>query len=171
MKTVSIVALFLAASLLSAQGMAPGAPGPAAFPAALRLFLDLSDQQVIAIQNLNLEFSRFVNTKERRVQQVRFEIAQETAKQPLDPMALGLRYAEIETIRRQVEEEETRLRARIQQLLNDAQRARLKALEDALKLQPIYGEAVAVRLLTPPPVRPVPMPQPVQRNLASPEEQ
>jgi len=125
-------------------GQVPPAP---AFPAALRLFLDLSDAQVDSMRNLNADYVRFATGKFRRVSQVQGEIADETAKSPLDPMGLGLRYAEIEAIRRQLVEEQAKLRNAIRAVLNDPQRARLKALEDIAKLLPIYGEAVSVNLI------------------------
>src|SRR5712692_8204070 len=89
--------VFVAAMFAQLPGLIPpGPPGqvpPApAFPAALRLFLDLSDAQVDSIRNLNADYVRFATGKFRRVSQVQGEIADETAKSPLDPMGLGLRY-------------------------------------------------------------------------------
>src|SRR5574341_70699 len=108
MKRTCVVSLFFLVT--AAFGQEPGPlppgrpPGPAQFPAALRLFLELTDAQVELIGNLNADFARLVGTRSRRIRQVQEEIADETAKQPLDPLALGLRYAETETIRRQLVE-------------------------------------------------------------------
>ena len=71
------------------------------------------------------------------------EIAQETARPGLDPLALGLRYTELEVIRRELQDEFRRTRDRIRQ----AQRTKLGSLEAILKLLPIYSEAVNVNLV------------------------
>lgn len=147
----SLFFAFVATTLAQFPGqitpLPPGQVPPQSFPAALRLFLDLSDAQVDSIRNLNADFARFATGKLRRVSQVQGEIAEETAKSPLDPMALGLRYAEIEAIRRQLVEEQGKLRNAVRAVLNDPQRGRLKALEDITKLLPIYSEGVSVNLV------------------------
>jgi hypothetical protein len=81
---------------------------------------------------------------------VQSEIQQETAKSPLDPAALGIRYAEIEAICRNVKDESAAAQKRNIALLTDAQAVKLKALEDALKLAPIINEAQQSGLLAPP---------------------
>src|SRR5258707_15832340 len=71
----------------------------------LKAYLALTDAQISQIgQNLT-QYSQLVNQRQQRMFQVQGEIQQETAKSPLDPMALGMRYAEIETICRNVNDE------------------------------------------------------------------
>jgi hypothetical protein len=119
------------------------------FPSALRLYLEISDTQIETIRNLNADFQRFASGKYLRMSQLQQEIAQDTASEPLDPMKLGLSYAEMETIRRQLQQELVTTRSRIRQTLTDPQRAKLKTLEDAARLIPIYSEAISVNLLEP----------------------
>ncbi len=151
MKTaVVICALVLAASAVAQM---PGPiPGPAlprvpGFPAALRLYLELSDTQVENINFLNNEFQRWAQPKQRRMNQVQQELNEALNKEPLDPMALGLATAEIEATRRQFKAEFERTRAKIRAVLSERQQPKLKALEDIFKLWPIYSEAVQVNLL------------------------
>ncbi len=127
----------------------PTPPYPAPFPTALRLFLELSDRQMDTITQLNAEYNRFVATKTRRMNQVHEEIVEETAREPLDPLGLGVRYAELEATRRQLAAELARTRERIRAALTDPQRAKLQILQEALKLLPLYSEAVQINLLEP----------------------
>lgn len=150
MKPTGVFLVLLFALTLPAQvpGPVPSpTPAPAPFPTALRLYLELTGAQEETIRNLNGDYNRLAATKMRRASQVQQEIMEETAKEPLDPMALGIRYAEIESIRRQLAQEQSRLRGRLQEALTPAQRAKLKILEDALRLLPLYSEAVGVNLL------------------------
>jgi hypothetical protein len=124
-------------------------------PTALRLFLGLTDEQVRLIADKNIEFNRFVAEKNRRQRQVQAEIAAETRKETLDPMALGLRYMELELIRREIRAAEDKLRANLRSALTAEQNAKLDALQKALELVPLYQQAAAVHLLMP-----VPLPGP-----------
>src|SRR5437867_10752431 len=64
-------------------------------------FFQLSDAQLQAILTNNGDYNQIAITKQTRISQLQTEIAAETAKDTLDPMALGSRYAEIETICRE----------------------------------------------------------------------
>ena len=147
---IKCLPLFLLAASLGAQIPGPLPPpgfvGPN-FPAAIRLFLDLSDSQVQTIQQQNADLGRFAAGKSLRASQVQQEIAQETARPGLDPLALGLRYTELEVIRRELQDEFRRTRDRIRQALTEPQRAKLGSLEAILKLLPIYSEAASVNLV------------------------
>ena len=150
--TPKYLPLFLVAASLGAQipgPLPPGFVGPT-FPAAIRLFLDLSDSQVQTIQQQNADLERFAAGKYLRASQVQQEIAQETARPGLDPMALGLRYTELEVIRRELQDEFRRTRDRIRQALTEPQQAKLASLEAILKLLPIYNEAASVNLVVNP---------------------
>lgn len=149
MKTAIVVCAMALGASSFAQAPGPIMPGPPRFPAALRLYLELTDTQIDAITFLNAEYERFAQTKRRRMNQVQQEIAEETAREPLDPMALGLSYAELEASRRQLNAELARTRSRIRAVLSEPQSMKLKALEDVIKLLPIYSEAVQVNLLEP----------------------
>lgn len=116
----------------------------------LKQFLNLTDQQVTAILNNNEEYNRWGSEKQRRMVQVQTEIADETARATLDPMALGLRYVEIEAICRQFREEAAKHNLKNVGVLTDTQRAKLKTLEDAWNLFPVISEAQSVNLLANP---------------------
>lgn len=113
-------------------------------------YLGLTDAQVSQIVlNLN-DYGRLVAQRQQRMFQVQSEIQVETARSPLDPAALGIRYAEIESICRNVRDESIAARDRNLGVLTDAQKAKLKALDDAYKLFPIINEAQNAGLLAPP---------------------
>lgn len=139
---------------LAAAGLAQTRPGPIvtnpflAFPAALKDYLGLTSQQVQSIGNANTDYTRYQAPKLTRMVQVQLEIAQETAKSPLEPIALGLRYAEIEVIRRELAEEMEKTRQTLAGFLTEPQKVKLKALEDALKLQALIAEAQCENLLS-----------------------
>ena len=127
-------------------------PGPVPLPPfqQVKVYLGLTDTQLTQIViNLN-DYGRLVAQRQQRVFQVQSEIQVETAKSPLDPAALGIRYAEIEAICRNVRDEANAAQSRNLAVLTDAQKAKLKALDDAYKLFPIISEAQNAGLLTPP---------------------
>ncbi len=121
-------------------------PPVAVFP-DLVAYLGLTPAQLVQLGQPNATLATFVAEKSRRMDQVNREIAEETAKSPLDPTALGLRYAELEEIRREIRAEEEKTHEQVLAVLNDAQKAKLKTLEDAMKLQPLISEAQSARLL------------------------
>jgi len=132
-----------------AQIIIPG-PNPQPPFQQVKAYLELTDAQVTQIVlNLN-DYGRLVAQRQQRMFQVQSEIQEETAKSPLDPAALGIRYAEIEAICRNVRDEGIAAQNRNLAVLTDAQKAKLKVLEDASKLFPIINEAQNAGLLTPP---------------------
>ena len=112
----------------------------------LRAYLGLSDSQFQGFVQSNNEYSTFLNQKQARVAQVQREIAELTAASPLDPQGLGLRYAELETICRQQRDKAEEIGRRNRATLTDAQKVKMAALEEAVKLLPIYNEAQAMGL-------------------------
>ena len=131
-----------------AQIIIPG-PNPQPPFQQVKAYLELTDAQVTQIV-LNLDdYTRLAAQRQQRVFQVQTEIQQETAKSPLDPAALGIRYAEVESICRNVRDEGTAAQNRNLAVLTDAQKAKLKVLEDASKLFPIVNEAQNAGLLAP----------------------
>lgn len=154
-------AIILGAAVLMAQAPNPGTPeSSVSLPPALRLFLGLTDGQVRLIHDKNLEFNGLVAEKRRRLDQLRAEIAEETRKEALDPSALGLRYAEIEQIRREISAAEQRLRNELRNALTSEQLSKLAALEQVRELLPVYREAAALHLVAVEPPSPGPAPAP-----------
>jgi hypothetical protein len=150
-----LIVTIAACAALLAQTSPPGQPMPGPpIPQSLVQYLQLTPDQVRLITQKNNEFNRFVAEKNRRATQVRSEIAVETRKPTLDPMALGLRYMELELIRREISTAEDNLRGELRKAMTAEQVNRLRALEAAMDLVPLYHQAGAVRLVPPKPVMP-----------------
>jgi hypothetical protein len=109
-------------------------------------FLGLTNAQVDAILQNNDAYARYVAEKQTRISQVRGEIADWTAATTLDPMELGMRYVEIEYQCRQMKTEGENSQKRNLAVLTDAQKAKLKSLDDALKLMPVVYEAQSANI-------------------------
>lgn len=127
----------------------PGAPGRLLFPPELQRYLELSAAQVVQINLLNTQLAGFVARKNLRSAQVQREIREWTNAEQIVPIELGLRYAELEQIQREIRDEEKKTRAAVRAVLTDAQRAKLRVIEEAAKLQPLIWEAAAQRLIEP----------------------
>lgn len=140
----------LGAMTVFAQGPGPGTilPFPL-FPPELQKYLDLSNTQVDAIRRANLDLTTLTVHKQFRMAQVQAEIMEWTARDPIDAMQLGVRYAELEVLRREIGDEQKKAVAKVRGTLNAAQLAKLKALEDAVKLQPLINDAVCENLMSP----------------------
>jgi len=117
------------------------------FPEAIRVYLALTDTQILKISEQNFEFARWSSGRSQRMYMVQAEIAQETAREPLDPAALGIRYAEVEAIRREIVERNKQLIVANVAVLTPAQVTKLKALEEAMKLASTGSEAQGMKLL------------------------
>ena len=63
------------------------------------------------------------------------------SKSPLDPNVLGIRFAEVESICRQMRDRANEYLTRNMTVLNQDQNAKLKVLEEALKLAPVISQA------------------------------
>jgi len=123
-----------------------------AFPPALQSYLELSNDQVNAILRLNAGVQQLQSEKLQRMAQVQLELAQETAKPTLDAMALGVRHLELEAIRRELQAQQQKVYTEIQNVLTAAQKTKVQALIDAMRLQPVICDAQAQSIL------PVPVP-------------
>lgn len=144
------VGLFLAGDAVLSQSVYPPFQPPAnprdAFP-RLSPFLQLTNEQALALLRASYEFNRRVFDRSRRISQVQQELVDETNRSPLDPLALGQRYAELETICREIDQDSRTVREQQVQALTAAQRERLKVLEDAVALMSTVGEAQYARLM------------------------
>ena len=110
------------------------------FPQQVKQYVGLTDEQVARIVRLNAGLAQFQALKAARQIQVRIEIAQETRRDALDATALGLRYLELEVIRREVEAEQRKVVAAVQALLTEPQKTKVAALRQVLA---DYGTACA----------------------------
>jgi hypothetical protein len=120
------------------------------FPPELKQYLALSDDQVTKINTLNSQLNSFWSTKFERQIQVQSEIAEWTAKEALDSLALGLRYAELEAIRRELDDQQKKTVSQIQALLTMEQKAKLAVLQQALTLYSTACSGLSQNLLSPP---------------------
>lgn len=116
--------------------------------ARLQQYLGLTATQVQSIQQNNDDYNRLVTQKVMRIATVQQEIAVETKKEPLDPGALGIRYAEIEAICRDLGGRVDDVRRRNLALLDQTQRTKLTSLEEVVKLLPTVQEAQSAGLLS-----------------------
>jgi hypothetical protein len=115
----------------------------------LQQFLGLTDTQVTAIFQNNSDYEKFTFQQQQQIQQAQFQIAVETAKAQLDPMAIGTLYAQIETTCRSLRDKAAAAQQQNIAVLTDAQKAKLNVLNDAVKLAPTIAEAQSENLLGP----------------------
>ena len=112
----------------------------------LKDFLQLSDSQLQTILGHNDEYNRYADRQRRRMDQVHTELAAETAKETLDPMALGVRYAEIESICRDLKNQAVTSQQKNTSVLSNPQKAKLQVLQDAMKLAPVISQGLSANL-------------------------
>jgi hypothetical protein len=141
------LAIFSTLTPLIAQILPGPIVGAPPFPAELQKYLELSTEQVNAIQRLNGASREFEIEKGNRAFQVQIELAQETAKTPLDAMALGVRHVELEAIRRELRAQQQKTYDEIQKILTAAQKTKVQALIDAMRLQGVTCEAQSQNIL------------------------
>ncbi len=145
MKSILISLLFCVAVL--GQTVNPIMfPTPAPYQ-DLKQYLGLTESQYQGLLNNQSNYNSLLFSKQRRVGQVNAEIAAETARENLDAMALGVRYLELEVNCREMTEAYAKLGKQNLALMNDAQKVKLKALEDALKLSIAIQQAQQFNLV------------------------
>ncbi|MBS1832885.1 MAG: hypothetical protein JST65_09230 [Acidobacteria bacterium] len=112
-------------------------------------YLELTSQQTVAVTRLRVANTQFRLEKAERTAVINRELEVELRKSLLDPMAIGLRHVELATIQREIAEADTKLKNDIRALLTEAQKAKLKPLEDAQRLQGLVNQAVCEGFLDP----------------------
>lgn len=138
--------LFVSASYAQGIWTRPGANPPLL---ELKQYLELTDTQYGQIfQNIE-QHQRTLASYQQRVAELRRDIALETARERPSATELGTRYVEVEINCRLMNEEGTKLRARNQALLTAAQKTKMQALLDAIKLMPIVAQAQQASLIEP----------------------
>lgn len=138
---------FLSLAIVSAQFLSGRVLIDGQFPPQLKTYLELTDAQVAAITKANSDLNAFGAGKVQRQIQVQIELAQETAKQTVDATALGLRYAELEVIRRELAAEQKKTAAAVQSVLTAPQKTKLAVLQQALQLYSLACQAVDQNVL------------------------
>jgi hypothetical protein len=119
------------------------------FPPELLQYLALSSEQADTLTSLNSANQKQSAENQREISQLQARVAQETAKDILDPSTLGKLDAQIETTRRAITNDLATLRNKTRAVLNDMQRATLSSLDEARKLQPLIISATCENLLDP----------------------
>ena len=139
----TLVLLVLAAS---AYAQVPNPFYGLSYP-ELREYLALTDDQLQRIDGANQEYNAWVFAQEERIARVQEELAGETASTALEPLAIGVRYVEIEAICRKVAERRIELAASTNAVLTPAQRTKVEALREAVKLVPVIQQSQSLRLI------------------------
>lgn len=114
---------------------------------SLQAYLVLTAEQFAKLAENSRVHEQWARERSVRVNQVQFEIFEESAKEVLDALALGLRFAEIEAIRREIEERQGLLVETNQKVLTPGQRAKFDQLLQAAKFLPAVNEARGVNLM------------------------
>ena len=120
------------------------------FPPQLKAFFELSDDQIARIRTVQAQFTSFYGNKILRQYQLQAEIAAETAKPTPDPLALGIRYAEIESIHRALQTQLEATVGQAQAVLSAGQKAKISTLQQALSLYSTACNAVIQNLMSVP---------------------
>jgi hypothetical protein len=144
MNRIPVALLFCPCLALLAWSQTTTSPQPLS---QLQQFLSLTDDQVKAILQNNSDYNTFTFQQEQQIQQSQIQIALETAKPQLDPMALGLLYAGIETSCRSLRDKAAATQQQNVSVLTDSQKAKLNMLNDAIKLSPTISAAESANLL------------------------
>jgi hypothetical protein len=110
-------------------------------------FPGLTDDQMNAILQNNSDYNTFSSQQQQTIQNAQSQIAVETAKDPLDPTALGTLYAGIESACRDLRSKASTSQQQNISLLTDAQKTKLNTLNDAIKLAQVIMQAQSGNLL------------------------
>lgn len=119
-------------------------------PSSVAAFLELTPSQIAQFTRNLEEYTEWYVAKYERGQVIYAEVAEEIARDGVTPLALGLRYAELETIRREIVDRDRSLLALHPSLLSPSQMARLQTLIEARRLASLGFQAECLRLVANP---------------------
>ncbi len=147
--------LILPAAMLLAQAPPPArAPrsGAQARPAvaALKTFLDLTDQQVNQLVQLRRDEQETLSPIRQQVADKLKALRDATAAGSPDAAAVGQLTLDVRNLRQQVRQSNEDYHNRALGLLDDTQKTKLKQLEQVVRLRPAVTGATALNLLLPP---------------------
>jgi Spy/CpxP family protein refolding chaperone len=145
-----LLTLVVSSLALMAQPRARSTPGTPRTPDELKAFLGLSDSQVQSLTQLRQQQNEALRTKSQDMRTKHEALRNLLNSNTADAAAVGRLMLDIEATRKSVRTEAERFRTQAVAVLNDAQKAKLKTLEDAVQLQPAIRQAGALGLLTPP---------------------
>ena len=121
------------------------------FPISIRTFLTLTDAQVSALQNILLSYKSLNARKQSRIFDVQIEIRDETAKLAPDPIALGIRYAELSEIAQELTQADIQSHAAAAAILSQTQAIALQQLTNSALLTPYIAPAESCHFIATPP--------------------
>lgn len=147
MKPLSVGLIVLPFVAVTAFSQPTPLPPPQGIFPQIRQFLGLTDTQLSAILQNNSDYNAFSSQQQQLIRNAQTEIAVQTAKDQLDPMAIGTLYAGIESACRDLRDKAAASRQQNLSVLTDAQKAKLNMLSDAIKLFPVISEAQSGNLL------------------------
>lgn len=104
------------------------------FPVSVRDYLSLTDVQIASIYAVSAAYNDFSARKQNRLADLQFEIQDLTATRGVDAVVLGLRYAEMAQIGRDLDGKKSQLKDSARTVLTAAQSSKLKLLQDAQAL-------------------------------------
>jgi hypothetical protein len=135
------------------RGQIPGGPGVAVVQPTfsdLKAFLTLTDAQVQSLTQLRQQENTTIRAKSEEIRTKHEALRKLIESNTTDAAAVGRLMLDIEAARKSIHSEAERFQTQAVAVLNDAQKTRLKTLEDASKLQPAIRQAGALGLLNPP---------------------
>ena len=125
------------------------APGPQSFT-DVKAYLNLTDAQIQQIQAARQQSFDSAKTLQSQIQTKDQALRDLLDKGSTDSAAIGKAMLEINALRKQVKAVMDATQVRAVSFLSADQKTKLKALEDAAKLQPAIGQAAGLGLLQPP---------------------
>ncbi|MBM3811190.1 MAG: periplasmic heavy metal sensor [Acidimicrobiia bacterium] len=131
-------------------GNRPGGEGRQPNFDSLKSYLALSDTQLQSLQQLHQQHSQANQPLFDQIRQKQQELRQLQRSANPDPAAVGRLVQEIQALHNRLRDSRSALPAQTTNVLTPDQKTKLKALEEAAKLQDEIRQAMALALLAPP---------------------
>ncbi len=147
-----IVLLSLAGALFAQGPGRFGFPPGAAQPGTdqVKAYLSLTDSQIQGLQQIERQAASALQSTFQEIHQKQLTLQDQLDKGSTDAAALGKLLLDIESLHKRISQTQDSYRSQAVASLTADQKTKLKSLEDAMKLQPVIGQAVGLLLLTPP---------------------
>jgi Spy/CpxP family protein refolding chaperone len=142
--------MLTAAAVCLAQAGPAGPPPLTPRVDQLKAYLNLTDSQIQSLQQLMQQHRDAVRPIHDEMAAKQTSLRQQLQQGSTDAAALGRILLDIESLRRRLDTARTSLQTQAQNVLTEAQRTRLKALEDAAALREEIQGAAMLHLITPP---------------------
>lgn len=111
-----------------------------------REYLGLTREQIATIYRNLDQHAQYANRIFQRIRVINRELDEEFSRERLDPMAFGVRYLEIETMKREYRERTRAIVAEHRSLLSASQHERLRNLREASRLDEANRQAACLGL-------------------------